>query len=128
MRRLFSAAIGSLIIGTTAGSTQAADITGAWESNQGPMTIAQNSDGTYAVTFALIKGTTIGLLDGDVLKGNWVRQKEDLAERCKTEKEGSPFWGGFKITFYEGIGFQGAWHFCGDEVRIMNWTGARPKQ
>lgn len=120
--------IGSLILVLGTGLAQSAEITGAWESNQGPMIIAQNADGTYAVTFELIQGMTTGALKGDVLKGDWVRKKEDLAERCKTEKDGSPFWGGFRITFYEGIGFQGYWHFCGDEVKVMNWTGARPKQ
>jgi hypothetical protein len=116
----------------TAQPAHANDITGAWESNQGPITITKAGDGTYSVDFKLVKGKVVGSLEGDVFKGTWVRHAEP--ERCKTEKDGSPFWGGFKVTFYPeipGAGFQGSWFACTHELKsgmmVENWTGARPK-
>ncbi|MGL4396941.1 MAG: hypothetical protein ACRCS9_10420 [Hyphomicrobium sp.] len=131
MQHLIFAIMAMLVMCSQALS--APDIAGEWESNQGPMTITANADGTFTVTFSLIKGTVVGALDGDVFKGNWVRFDDRLADLCKTEKDGSPYWGGFKVTFYYGPdfpepSFQGGWTFCGDEVRFMNWTGARPKK
>lgn len=112
----------------------AADIAGAWESNQGPMTITRAADGTYAVDFKLIKGTVTGSLastpDGEVFTGTWVRPAGEPT-RCESEKDGSPFWGGFKITFYTPEIFQGSWFSCTLELKsgmlVENWTGARPK-
>jgi len=115
----------------------AADISGAWESNQGPITITKAADGTYAVDFKLIKGKVTGTLvttdNGDVFSGTWVREAGE-PERCKTDQDGSPFWGGFKVTFYPeipGAGFQGSWFACTHELKsgmmVENWTGARAK-
>ena len=104
---------------------QAAEITGAWETNQGPVSISKGSDGSYAVSFKLAAGKVVGAMNGDVFKGTWIREK--IGERCPTQKGGSPFWGDFEVTFYPSNIFVGMWTYCGDTSRGINWTGGRPK-
>ena len=126
-RRLVPA-IATLAISSTV--VNAADITGKWDSNQGPMTITKESDGTYAVTFKLVEGKVTGNLDQDgVFKGIWIR--ETSQETCQTKKDGSPYWGGFKVTFYTPEIFQGYMSWCTEDIvsgqQVENWTGARAK-
>lgn len=83
----------------------------------------------------LIKGKVTGTLastpDGDVFKGTWVRGEGEPPTRCETEQDGSPFWGGFQVTFYTPEIFQGSWFSCTHELKngmtVENWTGARPR-
>jgi hypothetical protein len=123
MRRLLWPAI--VALGAGSASATAADIAGSWESNQGPITITKSKDGTYAVDFSLIKGKVAGALDGEVFQGTWVRA--NAGERCMSEKDGSPYWGGFRVTFYKPEIFQGYWYNCTHELKsgmsVQNWTG-----
>ena len=130
-RQLMKTHIGLAFILMAIASTAAksAEIAGKWESNKGPMTIAKEANGSFSVTFAPAAGKTNGTLDGNVFQGTWARN--DAPERCKSEKEGSPYWGGFKVNFYTPEIFQGYWYGCTDELKdgmaVDNWTGARPK-
>lgn len=123
VRNLLLPAIVTMAIST--GTVHAAEIEGNWETTQGPVTISRSDDGTYVVSFDLIKGKVAGALSGDVFEGTWVRGNHGL--RCPTEMEGSPFWGQFKITFYGPPGFTGLWSYCGDNMQGDTWAGARPK-
>lgn len=108
-----------------AAGANAAEITGAWDTSQGPVSISRSGDGSYAVSFKLAAGKVVGTLNGDVFKGTWIRDK--IGQRCPTQKEGSPFWGDFEVTFYPNNIFVGLWTYCGDTSRGLNWTGGRPK-
>jgi hypothetical protein len=118
-----------VLIGIGSTVANAADIVGKWESNSGPITITQESDGSYLVAFALVEGTVGGSLDGDIFQGTWVRKH--ASQRCQSEREGSPYWGGFRVTFYTPEIFQGWWYQCTDKLvdgmTVESWTGARPK-
>jgi hypothetical protein len=107
----------------------AADIAGKWESDRGPVTITRASDGRYLVAFAQVEGTVAGSLDGDVLQGTWVRKH--ASQPCQSERDGSPYWGGFRVTFYTPEIFQGWWYPCTDELvdgmAVESWSGARAK-
>jgi hypothetical protein len=81
-------------IGLTAAN--ATDIAGKWESDRGPVTITRESGGGYLAAFAQVEGTVAGSLDGDIFQGTWVRKH--AAQRCQSEREGSPYWGGFRVT------------------------------
>jgi hypothetical protein len=113
------------------GSTVAngADIAGKWDSDRGPATITRQPDGRYLVAFAQVEGTVAGSLDGEVFQGTWVRKQ--ASQRCQSEKAGSPYWGGFKVTFYTPEIFQGWWYPCTDELvdgmAVESWSGARAK-
>ena len=125
--RLIVMAFASMTFG--AATAKGADIVGKWESNQGPMTITQEANGSYSVSFALVKGKVTGSLKDGVFQGKWVR--DEAPEHCTSEREGSLYWGGFKVTFYTPEIFQGYWYWCADELKdgmkVNNWTGARPK-
>jgi hypothetical protein len=114
-------------IGSTVAN--AADIAGKWESDRGPVTITRASDGRYLVAFAQVEGTVAGSLDGDVFQGTWVRKH--ASQRCQSERDGSPYWGGFRVTFYPSVGFQGWWYPCTDELvdgmAVESWSGVRAK-
>jgi hypothetical protein len=99
-------------IGSTVAN--AADIAGKWESDRGPVTITRESDGRYLVAFAKVESTVTGSLDGDVFQGIWVRKH--ASQRCQSERDGSPYWGGFRVTFYPSEGFQGWWYPCTDAL------------
>ncbi len=103
----------SLAISSTV--VNAADITGKWDSNQGPMTITKEVDGTFAVAFKLVEGKVTGSLDEDgVLKGIWIR--ETSQETCKPRKTAARIWGGFKVTFYTPEIFQGYMSWCTEDI------------
>lgn len=108
-----------------ASAAHAGDITGSWDSNQGPLTITRAADSTYEVAFRLVEGKVTGQLDGDVMRGEWTRTKGE--DRCYADRKGSAYWGGFKITFYTPGVFQGHWSYCGDEVLVSTFTGGRVK-
>jgi hypothetical protein len=122
VRHLLLPAIVMVAINT--GTVHAAEIKGDWETNQGPVTIRMGDDGTYSVSFSMVNGKVVGTLSGDVFQGTWLRGKAD--QRCPAEREGSPFWGEFRVTFYTADIFTGYWSYCGDDSQGNVWTGARP--
>jgi hypothetical protein len=118
-----------VLMGIGSAVANAADIAGQWESDRGPVTITRASDGRYLVAFAQVEGTVAGSLDGDVFQGTWERKQ--ASQRCQSERDGSPYWGGFRVTFYTPEIFQGWWYPCTDELvdgmAVESWTGARAK-
>ena len=122
-----------VLIGIGSAAAHAADIAGKWESSDGPVTITQESDGRYSVAFANVEGTVVGSVvgssEGDIFQGTWVRKH--ASERCPSERDGSPYWGGFRVTFYRPETFNGWWYPCTDELvdgmRVESWSGARAK-
>jgi hypothetical protein len=123
MRKRFMAALFLLAASTAA---HAADITGAWESNFGPLEIVGNDDGSYTLAFELLHGTVQGNLgEGDALTGTWVSTNVGPFPSCPSEVDGSPYWGQFDVTFHTPDLFQGYWGFCGDMVEVAEFTGGR---
>jgi hypothetical protein len=116
-----------MAIGSTVAN--AADIAGRWESDRSPVTITRESDSRYLVAFAQVEGRAAGSLDGDIFQGTWVRKQ--TSQRCPSEREGSPYWGGFKVTFHTPEIFQGWWYPCTDGLvdgmAVESWSGARAK-
>lgn len=127
-RLLLVPAMAAAATGTAGFSAGAAEIEGDWDTDQGPVTFTRRDDGSYAVDFKLKPGKVAGTLDGDELRGTWIR---DSGQRCETEMEGSPFWGKFRVTFYSADVcrgpdcFTGYWTFCADESLGNVWSGDR---
>jgi hypothetical protein len=99
------------------------DITGNWQTSQGPMQIERRGD-NYALIFAAIPGIVTGQLDDKGrLVGNWTRQ--DGPGPCPTEVDGSRHWGRFGLEIRPGQGFAGAWTYCDARPQGVNFTGTR---
>lgn len=129
MIRHIAAALMALAFGATAAAAQdattppAADITGSWQTSQGPMQIEQRGD-NYVLIFAAIPGLVTGQLDDKGrLVGTWNRQ--DGPGPCPTEVDGSRHWGRFGLEFRPEQGFAGAWTYCDARPQGVNFTGTR---
>ncbi len=98
-------------------------IVGRWDSNQGPLSITKDAENRYFLTFSRTEGKVTGTLSGKEFVGTWVRSTGTA--RCKTSKDGSHFWGAFKVTFHRPEIFQGYWLSCDDEGNALLWSGGR---
>jgi hypothetical protein len=90
------------------------------------VTISKREGNTYVATFSLVQGkssarstATPSTAMSSLAPG--VRDKAD-APRCPTEKDGSPFSRGFRVTFYTAEGFTGIWSYCGVEDEGNVWA------
>jgi len=125
--RLF-VVIASLIALPSAAWAQ--EISGRWSSDFGPIEIRwdesnQNFAGSYS--YKGLPAEMHGGLDAEtgVWEGYWIQETSEVA--CNTTRDGSPYWGRFRLLF-KGDRFLGLWNYC--DRRLVNdkrrrWTGNR---
>lgn len=67
------------------------------------------------------KGHMTGQVQGDQVEGFWMQ--ESSKQKCTTQKNGSSYWGGFRISFTQS-GYSGKWSYC-NEPLTRDMTGKR---
>lgn len=111
------------VAGSSAGLAQADDLTGAWQSNWGSVTLTA-SEGGYVGTYST-DGGQVSLtysVDGSY-QGEWA--ENDSARKCET-------WGFLKSNYHwgsvsfevnaDGTELTGSWAYCDDTKKAGTWT------
>ncbi len=81
------------------------------------------SDGSVVGSYTPNEGRIVGRLKNGHLTGIWVERFS--RESCKTEKEGSKYWGKLAFTFNPDVTkFSGSWGYC-DDAPSISWSGRK---
>lgn len=84
----------------------------------GTFTFTHRASGVLA-RYPSDNGRIVGRVSGGRIDGYWVEKAS--AQRCKTQRDGSFYWGRFVATM-TGTGFSGKWSYC-EAAPDRNWNG-----
>lgn len=110
----------------TAAALETRSLLGSWETNFGPITIAEADDTTFVGIYAYqnkpARVYAVRTSDG-IYEGYWIQETSEVI--CPDAKKGRRTWGRFRFAF-TGDKFLGLWNYCNRRLinqKKFHWRG-----
>ncbi len=115
------AMLGTLPVFAQTGGASTPAVGSVWTYDNSYQMTVEATTPEYRARYTQKKGSMTGQIQGDQVEGFWMQ--ESSKQKCSTQKNGSSYWGGFRITFTQG-GYSGKWGYC-NEPLTRDMTGKR---
>lgn len=115
------AMLGTLPVFAQTGGASTPAVGSVWTYDNSYQMTVEATTPEYRARYTQKKGSMAGQIQGDQVEGFWMQ--ESSKQKCAMQKNGSSYWGGFRIAFTQS-GYAGKWGYC-TEPLTRDMTGKR---